>query len=109
MPLLKSFYERARSMRDDFEILAISIDEYADAAAGAANGMHLPFPVLVGGEKVADAYGVAAIPQMLIIDKSGKVAFGQSGVNMGLKVLLAQSFGLDTKLFLDGANGAASH
>ena len=109
MPLLKSFYEKARPMRDDFEILAVSTDEYADAASGAANGMHLPFPVLVGGEKVAEAYGVAAIPQMLIINKSGKVTFGQRGVNMGLKVFLAQSFGLDTKLFLDGANGTASH
>jgi thiol-disulfide isomerase/thioredoxin len=109
MPLLKSFYEKARPMRDDFEILAVSIDEYADAATGAANGMHLPFPVLVGGERVADAYGVAAIPQTLIIDKSGKVTFAESGVNMGLKGLLAQSFGLEAKFFLEGANGAANH
>jgi peroxiredoxin len=109
LPALKQFYERARPMRDDFEILAISMDDYADAATGAANAMHLPFPVLVNGQKVAGVYGVEAIPQTLIVGKSGTVNFGQTGFNMGLELLLAQKFGLDPKPFLNGTNGATGH
>jgi peroxiredoxin len=106
LPVVRDFYEKARPMRDDFEILAISLDEYADAAAGAASSMHLPFPVLVNGEKVAGAYGVVSIPQLFIIDKSGKVTYAQGGFNTGLEALLAQSFGLDLKRFMGETNGS---
>ena len=109
LPVVKAFYRKARPMRDDFEILAISVDEYADSALGAAHAMNLPFPVLVNGERIASAYGVGGIPQTLIVDKSGKVKSGQTGFNFGLEMVLAQDFGLDPKLFLKEPNAAASH
>jgi hypothetical protein len=96
-------------MRGDFEIFAISLDEFPDAAVGAANNMHLPFPVLVNGAKVAEAYSVAAIPQMLIVDKSGKVRFGQAGFSAGLEMILAQNFGLDPKSFIRGPGDPSDH
>lgn len=109
LPVAKHFYEKARPMRDDFEILAISLDDYGDQAAGAANGMRLPFPVLVNGQRVAEAYRVTAIPQLILVNKSGKVTMGYTGVNMGLEMLLAQNFGFDARQFIAGSNGATSH
>ncbi len=109
LPLLRDFYTKARPLRNDFEVLAISIDEYADAAEGAAGSMKLPFPVLLNGEKVSHTYAVVNIPQMLIVDKTGKVAYGQVGFNMSMEAMLAAQFHLDPKLFLKGANGAAGN
>lgn len=109
LPVLREFYKKARPMRDDFEVLAISLDEYADAAEGAAGSMKLPFPVLLKGEKVSYAYGVGSIPQLLIVDKSGKITYGQVGFNIGMEAILAAQFHLDPKIFLKGANGAASN
>lgn len=109
LPLLREFYKKARPMRDDFEVLAISIDEYADAAEGAAAIMKLPFPVLLKGEKVSYAYGVGSIPQTLIVDKSGKVIYGQVGFNMGMETVLALQLHLDPKVFVKGANGATGN
>ena len=109
LPLLKEFYKKARPMRDDFEVLAISIDEFADAAEGAAANMKLPFPVLLKGEKVSYAYGVGSIPQMIFVDKTGKVTFGQVGFNMAMDGVLAAQFHLDPKVFLKGANGATGN
>jgi thiol-disulfide isomerase/thioredoxin len=109
LPVVKAFYQKARPMRDDFEIFAISLDEFPDAAVGAAGSMHLPFPVLVKGQKVAEAYSVAVIPQMLIVDKSGKVKYGQTGFSAGLEMILAQNFGLDSKRFIRGLSDPSDH
>ena len=56
-----------------FEILAVSIDEDARAAAEFATAMNLNFPVLVDPDKkIANAYEVEGIPTMFVIDKDGK-------------------------------------
>jgi peroxiredoxin len=82
MPQLRDFYKRYHKPDSDFEILAISIDENRSDAEAYATAEKLSFPVLLDTDsKVADSYSVEGIPTMVVIDKSGKVAYVHTGLD----------------------------
>jgi hypothetical protein len=45
-------------------------------------------------QKAANAYGVEAIPQLLVIDKNGTVTWGQAGYMPGMEFTLARELGI---------------
>lgn len=114
MPALRSFYlAQHKSPTDDFEFLAISIDDDRTAAEAYAAQEKLPFPVLLDPtSKVANLYGVEAIPTLVIIEKSGEVKYGHVGYDSSISVLLQMQLGIgigaDAKKG-DAANDSSSH
>jgi peroxiredoxin len=109
LPALKAFYEKAHKAGADFDFLAISLDEDQEAAESAAKQMKLPFPVLFDAhQKVAKLYGVFGIPALFIVDKNGRVSYGQTGFDMTLDFVLAQQLGVDPKTISPGGPNAAS-
>jgi|KBSMisStaDraftv2_1062788.scaffolds.fasta_scaffold01020_8 peroxiredoxin len=95
MPELKKFYRRYHKQSSDFEVLAVSIDSDAKDTEAFVNAEKLEFPVVLDNrQRMADSYGVEMIPTMFIIDKSGKVVFGHSGYNGGMRYWLAARLGV---------------
>jgi peroxiredoxin len=97
LPMLRDFYKRYRKNSDDFEILAIDVDDdRADAEAAAAKD-RLPFPVLLDTAGVAsDAYGVESIPAMFVIEKDGTVRDGRVGFDQTMEYHLVAALGIKT-------------
>jgi peroxiredoxin len=94
MPALRAFYQRHRETSNDFEILAISIDDNRKDAEEFADAQKLPFPVLLDlRSHAAEAYGVEGIPVLFVIDKYGKVIYGHEGFDALLETQLAQKLG----------------
>jgi len=107
MPILRTFYEKARKQNSDFEILAISVDSDRADAATAAKELQIPFPVLHDVDsKVSDNYGVSAIPMLFVIDKSGTLKYSSTGLDMSLEIMLAQQLGIKNYLTLQTAPGS---
>ena len=105
LPALKSFYAKARAVRGDFEIVAISIDDDRAAGEDAARKLNLPFPVLFDPhEKTAGVYSVSSIPVLFVIDKSGKVTSGRVGFDGGVEYVLARQLGIDNSVIMKGNN-----
>ncbi len=103
LPVLESFYRHARKAGADFEILAVNIDEYKDSAEGAASELKLPFPVLLDPhQKAAGDYGIFSIPALLVVDKTGKVAYRDVGFNPAMETILAQQLGVDLNVITKG-------
>jgi peroxiredoxin len=94
-PALKEFYDRQRKASDNFEFLAISIDDDRAAAEAYAAEARMPFPVLLDLKGTAsDAFGVNSIPTLFVIDESGKVTYGHIGYDASLQIQLALQLGL---------------
>jgi peroxiredoxin len=95
IPALANFYRQKHQPDSAFEVLAVSIDEDAEDARGAAKEWDVPFPVLVDSDHtVADAYGVEGIPTIFVIDKDGMIKFGHVGYEMGMEFAVAQQLGI---------------
>ena len=71
MPSMEGLYQELK--REDFEILAVSIDEAGAAAvAPFMKKYHLSFPALLDPEgKMKNLYGVTGVPESFIINKEG--------------------------------------
>lgn len=57
---------------------AVNLRDTEDAA-GFAREVGISYPVLLHGEKVAEAYGVTSIPTLIVISPDGRIVFRQSG------------------------------
>jgi peroxiredoxin len=98
MPALRTFYEQHRRTTDNFEILAISVDEDRADAEAFASKEKLPFPVLLDLQSTAaQAYGAEAIPTLYVVDENGKVIYGQVGYDAALEIQLARHLGIQTE------------
>jgi peroxiredoxin len=107
MPQLRDFYKLYHKAGSNFEILAISIDENRSDAEAYATAEKLPFPVLLDtNSKVADSYSVEGIPTMVVIDKSGKVAYAHTGLDEGMQFQLMSQLGIK---FPDTDLGTVKH
>jgi peroxiredoxin len=103
MPALTRFYRNNHTDSSDFEILAVSIDEDPKDATEFATAQKLRFPVLLDPrQKVADAYQVAGIPTMFIVDKSGKITYGHIGYDVTMEYRLAHDLGIKEKKPAEG-------
>jgi peroxiredoxin len=110
MPVLTEFYEKNHVPPNDFELLAVSIDEDSKEAANFASAEKLKFPVLLdSGRRIADAYEVGGIPTMFILDENGKITHGHVGFDMGLQFRLISELGIKEKRPEGGAIGGAGH
>jgi peroxiredoxin len=95
LPELREFYKRYHKADANFEILAISIDEYKADAEKYAAAEKLPFPVLFDPQsKTADAYAVEGIPTMFVIDKDGKIVHAHAGLQQAMQIRLMGELGL---------------
>jgi cytochrome c biogenesis protein CcmG/thiol:disulfide interchange protein DsbE len=59
-----------------FRVLAIALDDDATKVEieEFADQLHVNFPVLIGNEKVADAYGgVPAMPESFLVSRGGRI------------------------------------
>ncbi|WP_319470361.1 TlpA disulfide reductase family protein [uncultured Pseudodesulfovibrio sp.] len=65
---------------DRVNIMAISLDEDAQALKKFFSGKKLDLPVYHGDEALGRKFGVEAIPTLLIFDTTGKLVFNQPGV-----------------------------
>jgi peroxiredoxin len=98
LPALRKFYEQNRKNGEEFEVLAISIDEDIEAAQSYATKTKLSFPVLLDSDhKTANAYSVEGIPVLYVIDKDGKVIYGHEGFEPYMEVRLSSELGLNKK------------
>jgi peroxiredoxin len=95
MPVLRTFYEKARPKASDFEVLAISLDTEREDAAIAAKELKIPFPVLHdAGGKISDQYGVEVIPALFVVNKNGDLIYSSTGFDMSIEMMLAQQLGI---------------
>jgi peroxiredoxin len=106
LPALVSFYQRTHKPDSDYDILAISIDEFRESAQATAAHMKVSFPVLIDtDQKASGAYGVWSIPMLFVIDKTGKVIYSNVGFDFGLEFTLAGHLGIDPKLLIERSGG----
>ena len=92
---MRRFYQATHKADTNYEFLAISVDEDRDAAVTAAKHDKMPFPVLFDSAgKTAAAYGVQAIPTLLVVDEKGMVNWGQTGFQSATEILLAMQLGI---------------
>jgi peroxiredoxin len=104
LPVLADFYRKYHKEDSNFEILAISIDDDRADAEAYASKAKLPFPVLWDpASKAADAFSVEAIPSLFVIDSSGTIIDGNTGVDAAMEVRLAMRLGIDLKSKRPGA------
>jgi peroxiredoxin len=61
-----------------FTILGVGLDD-EKALIDYRNEMKIPYPILVGNNDIAKAYGVTGIPKTIFIDRQGKVRKTQVG------------------------------
>jgi peroxiredoxin len=110
-PVLKEFYEHYRKTSDNFEFLAISIDDDRAAAEAYAAEAKMPFPVLLDLKSTAAAaFDVDSIPTLFVIDEGGKITYGHTGYDASLKIALALQLGLADKPLEGGpADAESSH
>jgi peroxiredoxin len=95
MPALRDFYKKNENHQDEFEMLAIDVDDDDPGdAEEAAKSVSLPFPVLLDrAGKAGRAYGVDAIPAMFIVDEQGKVTYAHTGFDQTMEYMLGMRLG----------------
>jgi len=74
IPVMKKNYELYRDQ--GFEIIGISLDDDRERLEGFVTGEKIPWPIVFGEDgpsPTVNYYAVMSIPQMILVDKSGKV------------------------------------
>jgi len=76
IPTFMKLYEKYNER--GFTILGIGLDD-EEALINFKNQMNIPYPILVGSNELAKAYGVSGIPKTIFIDKKGSIRKTQVG------------------------------
>jgi peroxiredoxin len=108
IPLLNRLYQNARGTPEEFEILAVSVDEDRAAAESFARDTAMKYPVLLDPErKTVDAFHVESVPSLVVVDRSGQIAYGRSGFDQRTPFELAGKLGIQGFRFggMDGRRG----
>jgi cytochrome c biogenesis protein CcmG/thiol:disulfide interchange protein DsbE len=72
MPAMERLY--AALPRDEFELVAISIDEAGDSVRAFQDEYRLSFPILLDPQSaVYDAYQTMGVPESLLVDRDGRI------------------------------------
>jgi len=111
MPVLRAFYEKNHKVYDNFEILAVSLDDNREDAEKFAESTKLPFPVLLDlTSTTSGLYGADSIPTLYVIDETGTVKYGQVGFDPALEIELDRQLGIKvSNPFGDVSNGQPSN
>ena len=73
IPHLNELYNK--TSRNDFEILAIAVNDNLDSLNKTAQNMHMQFPILLDSNaQVSVKYKVNGFPESFLIDKTGDLA-----------------------------------
>jgi peroxiredoxin len=100
MPFLAKLSERHAG--EGFQVLAVNVDEQAQAAKDFVAQYELPFPILRDGDKaVSKQYRIPGFPTHYIVDRTGRIRFSGLGFNLAdvtavsqeVATLLAESAG----------------
>jgi len=95
LPVLQGLYKRSHKESSNFEFVAISTDDKTGPVEEFVTQEKISFPMLLDtSHQAADAYEVAAIPYLLVIDANGKVIYEQRGFSPGLEIILKTQLGL---------------
>jgi thiol-disulfide isomerase/thioredoxin len=78
LPVLEQL--RAKYPADKLDIMAISVDDTAEAMGNFLKSHATTLDVYLAKAEVGSEFGVKSIPALYILDKNGKVAFNSSGV-----------------------------
>lgn len=82
LPLLNQIYGRYRNA--GFVVLAVNVEEDANAAVKMAHRLNLGFPVLLDGDKrVSRLYDPTAMPVTVLVDRNGRVRHVHLGYKAG--------------------------
>lgn len=94
MPILNRLYNGLKNSSQEFEILAVSVDEDRAAAEKFAREANMTYPVLLDpGQKTVDAFHVESVPSLVIVDRDGKIVYGHSGFDQRMQIDLARTLG----------------
>jgi len=77
LPVLEQL--RAKYPAEKLDIMAISVDDTAEAMSGYLKSRPTTLEVYLSKSDVGSEFGVKSIPALYILDKEGKVAFNSSG------------------------------
>jgi peroxiredoxin len=108
MPILNRLYQGLKNSSQEFEILAVSVDEDRAAAEKFARENNMTYPVLLDpGQKTVDAFHVESVPALVIVDRDGRIVFGRSGFDQRVQIDLARNLGAAGFRFggMDGRRG----
>jgi len=89
MPLLDKFY--TDSLPKDVVVYGVNVFERngTDKVKPFLTERNVHFPVLLGTNDMAQAYGVNSIPNLVVIDKQGKIAYRHIGYDPTLVDILS--------------------
>jgi peroxiredoxin len=108
IPILNRMYQNGRGTPEEFEILAVSVDEDRAAAETFVRDNAMKYPVLLDPDKkTVDAFHVESVPSLLVVDRSGQIAYGRSGFDQRTPFELAGKLGIQGFRFggMDGRRG----
>lgn len=70
---------RSQFPLDKVEIIGVSVDNTLEDMEAFVQKYDFNYPVYYGGEELAFAYRVSAIPHNVMYDRAGRMAYNQSG------------------------------
>ncbi len=71
MPAMQRMYDKYKG--EDFEILAINLDESTVSVQSFVKQYKLHFPILMDKNTIRRKYGVSSYPTSFFVDKNGKI------------------------------------
>lgn len=88
MPILDKFYTTDKPK----DVIVYGVNVWERQGTGGVKpfltASNIHFPVLFGQNETAEAYGVRGIPTLVVIDKSGKIAYKHIGYDPSLGEML---------------------
>jgi peroxiredoxin len=94
IPMLNRLYNGLKNSSQEFEILAISVDEDRAEAEKFARENNLAFPVLLDpGRKTVDTFHVESVPSVIVVDSAGQIVYGRSGFDQRMGFELPAKLG----------------
>jgi peroxiredoxin len=107
IPILNRLYNRGHATVNEFEVLAVSVDEDRAEAEKFAKETGMTFPVLLDpGRHTIDAFHVDNVPSLIVVDPAGKIVYGHSGFDQRTGMDLAGKLGFPGRFGgMDGRTG----
>lgn len=107
MPILNRLYGRGKATPNQFEILAISVDEDRAAVEKFAQETGMTFPVLLDpGKTSIDPFHLDSVPSLVVVGADGLITYGHSGFDQRVVMELGGKLGFPGRFGgMDGRSG----
>jgi thiol-disulfide isomerase/thioredoxin len=79
VPKINAIAQRFRDK--DLQVISINMHDPTSTIEFFKNKNNPQYTILMGGDSVANAFGVEAFPAIVLVDKSGKVVYSSSGMD----------------------------